>query len=237
MSDLAIQPETPAPSHTRRVLILVGIVLLAVAAVWFLRFTDTGREMFTRDHARQWTAEHRLIAPIALIVIYILLAILALPVWWLQILAGVCFGLYYGGGLCLIAATLGSGLTAWLAQWSAGDFFAARVESKMAKLRWLEEKVDRNGFVVVLLVRMLHLLPFGISNYILGLFHVPVRTIMLGTLIGGIPAIALYVALGTTHPMQNKPVFFTIIALNVIALALIPVRYLRPQWFRKLGIE
>jgi uncharacterized membrane protein YdjX (TVP38/TMEM64 family) len=170
-------------------------------------------------------------------VIYILLAVLALPVWWLQVLAGVCFGLYYGGVLCLVAATLGSGLTAWLACWTAGDFFAARVENRMARFRKFEAMIDRNGFVVVLLVRMLHMLPFGLSNYILGLLHVPIRSIMLGTLIGGIPAIALYVAIGTAHPMHNKPVFFTIIALNVVALAAIPIRYLRPDWFRKMGIE
>ena len=237
MSDVAIQPATPAPSHTGRAWLLIVILFATVTTVYFLYFTETGQRIFTRDNAMAWTARHWLITPLVLIVLFTALTVMSLPTWWLQLLCGVCFGLWYGTFISLVGCTIAAGFTAWFARWSAGDWFTARFESRMARLRKLEDLVDRNALAAVLVLRITPFVPFGIANYMLGLFHVPVITVMIGTVIGAIPRIAFWVQWGISDPTDDPAVFWTIIGLNLAALATIPLRYLRPQWFRKMGLE
>jgi uncharacterized membrane protein YdjX (TVP38/TMEM64 family) len=236
VSDAVIQPVPASPPHTRRVWVLVVILLAALGSIYFLWFTETGR-YFRETGAMQWAREHYLIAPLALIVVFTALSVMSLPSWWLQWLCGVCFGLWYGTFLSVLSATIAAGFTTWLARWSAGDWFAARFESRMARLRKLENMVDRNALAAVLVLRITPFVPFGIANYMLGLFHVPVSTVMLGTAIGAVPRIAFWVQWGIADPTSDPAVFWTIIAMNLAALSTIPLRYYKPEWFRKMGIE
>ena len=237
MTDAPLQPAVDSPAHQGRVIVLVLLIAAGLAFACFWYFTATGQDWRERHVIQQWMIAHPVLAPLALIAMYILMTVLAMPVWWLQAAAGHTLGLIEGIIVCEIAATISAGVAAKLAHWTAGDFFAARFESKMARLRKLEEKVDHNGFLVVVLTRLLHVMPFGISNYLFGLLHISTRSILIGTAIGNLPAIALYVALGTPHPFQNKGLMVAIVTMNLIALLILPIRYLRPQWFRKIGIE
>lgn len=209
----------------------------AIATIYFLYFTETGRTAFTRENAMKFAADHWLITPLVLVVLFTALSLMSLPSWWLQLLTGVCFGLWYGTLLSVTCATIAAGFTTWFSRWSAGDWFAARVENRIAKLRKLEAMVDRNALAAVIVLRITPFVPFGIANYMLGLFHVPVSTVMIGTAIGAVPRVAFWVQWGIGDPWQDPVVFWTIIAMNLAALSTIPLRYYKPEWFRKMGIE
>lgn len=237
MSDVAIKPEPRQPLHTQRIRLLVVIPLAAAATIYFLYFTETGQQTFTRENAMKWSADHWLITPLLLIVMFTALAVMSLPTWWLQLLCGVCYGLWWGSAISIVAVTIAAGVNTWFARWSAGDWFAARFENRLSRLRKLESLIDHNALAAVVVLRITPFVPFGLANYALGLFRVPVSTVMIGTLVGGIPRVAFWVQWGISNPADNPPVFWTIIAMNLLALSTIPLRYLRPQWFRKIGIE
>ena len=237
MSDLAIKPEPQQRSHTGRVWLLVVIAIATLATIYFLWFTDTGKQAFTRENAMKWSAEHWLITPALIIVLFTAMSVMSLPTWWLQLLTGVCYGLWWGCAISIVGNAVAAGFTTWFARWSAGDWFAARFENRLAKLRKLENLVDRNALAAVVVLRITPMVPFGLANYMLGLFRVPVSTVMIGTLVGGIPRIAFWVQWGISNPADNPPIFWTIIGMNLLALSTIPIRYLRPQWFRKIGLE
>jgi uncharacterized membrane protein YdjX (TVP38/TMEM64 family) len=216
---------------------------LAAVAVWFLFATPTGRA--ARDDPRHAAANVRGIVqyyPVgsasALVGAYLTLAILCLPVWWLQIFAGVAFGLWTGGGLCLAASAASAAVTAALADWFAGDWFHARIESKRDRLRWLDETLGHNGLLVVMAVRLTHVVPFGLSNVALGLSRVSTRDVLLGTLLGNVPAVAVYVGLGAGyHPLTNWRFDSTVGLINVTLLVPLALRYAKPGWFSRIGIE
>ena len=222
-------------------LVLLGV--LATAAVWFLFATPNGRA--ARDDPRHAAADvrgvvqaHPVESASALVGAYLTLAILCLPVWWLQIFAGVAFGLWWGGGLCLIASAASAAVTAGLADWFAGDWFHARIESKRERLRWLDETLGHNGLLVVMSVRLAHVLPFGLSNIALGLSRVSTRDVLLGTLLGNVPAVAVYVGLGAGyHPLTNWRFDSAVGLINVILLVPLLLRYAKPSWFRRIGVE
>ena len=57
--------------------------------------------------------------------------------------------------------------------------------------------IGRDGFRVVLLLRLSPLLPFALSNYLYGLTSVPLSDYALGSFLGMIPGTVAYVAAGT----------------------------------------
>jgi uncharacterized membrane protein YdjX (TVP38/TMEM64 family) len=62
----------------------------------------------------------------------------------------------------------------------------------------IDRAIKRKGFEVVLLTRLVMVLPYPATNYSLGLTDVSLRDFILGTNIGMIPPIILFVYLGTT---------------------------------------
>src|SRR5688572_14752727 len=108
MTDIAQQPPTETSPHAKRILILVGIILLALAAAYLARYTETGRAITSRENITRWVEAYPTIAPLAFFTVYVVLILLAMPIWWLQIVAGVCFGIWWGVAICTIGSTLGA---------------------------------------------------------------------------------------------------------------------------------
>ncbi len=238
------EPAPPTSSHPRR-LVFLGMLLIAAAAFAIFWYgTATGSDLRHRHVVHLWMNAHPFLAPLALIGLYMLLSLsIALPVWPLQLIAGRSLGLIEGIIVCEIGSTLAAGLSAWMAEWAIGDVFRRRVESKIKKLRDLEQKLDHNGLLVVMATRLLHVVPFGLSNYLFGLLGITVRQVMVGTFLGNLPAVCWYVGLGAYSDLgwrnlSHHWIFFSaLLALNLLLLGLLRLRYLRPEWFRKIGVE
>ncbi len=223
-----------------------SIILLAAlfsVAFYFVFFTPLGQELRVR-HAllgkdvRYLAAQHPAAAPIIFIAIYAVLATLALPVWWVPILGGLAFGVWLGTLWSLIGAMLGAAIAFALVRWIAADWFHQRVESKLERLKQIDEALGHNGFLVVIAVRLIHLMPFGLCNYALGLTKISLADVILGTLLGGIPTVSIYVAIGAgLHPLQNWRFITVIAVLNVLMIVPVAARYWRPQWFGRIGVK
>jgi len=216
-------------------LIVLGILLCAIGAVAYAVLRDPSQARLT---VQSWVHRHRVVAPLIYVSVYICIALLALPLWWLQMLAGLTFGIIGGVLWSQMGATIAAPLTVMLSRWLAADFFHRKIESKMAKLRALDEKLGHNGFLVVMAVRLTHLLPFGLSNYAFGLTTISPRDALVGTMLGGIPTVTMYVLFGVDPRWFEN--WRYIVALAVLNLALIvPVlmRYLMPEWFKRMGLE
>ena len=222
---------------------MVALAVLAAVAGWFLFDTSIGRTV--RDDPRRAAADvrsavndHPLESATIFLVTYVTFALLCLPVWWLQVFAGVVFGLWVGGGLSLAGSAVGATITAALADWFVGEWFHRRVETKMARLRWLDETLGHNGLLVVMTVRLTHAVPFGLSNVALGLSRVTTWDVLLGTLLGNVPAVAICVGVGAgRHPESNWRFDAAVGAVNVALLVPLAVRYWKPGWFRRIGVE
>jgi uncharacterized membrane protein YdjX (TVP38/TMEM64 family) len=226
-----------------RIAALLVLLAMIATAVYLALTTEHGRTLlhdpqrFGND-ARQWVAAHPVLAPLAVVTAYVLLSVLALPVWWLQVLAGYGFGLYAGILWCEVGQSLGAVAAVLTTRWLAADFFHQKVESRMEKLHRLEEKLDHNGLLVVMAVRLTHVAPFGLSNYMFGLTRMPVLDAFLGTLLGGLPAVTLTVTLGTDpHRVATFGFIATMVAMHVLLLTPLALRYLKPDWFKRIGIE
>src|SRR5438046_10232608 len=83
-----------ARANLLRLIVFATLVLLAITCAILLFGTHRGR--FLMHHPRRIVEivhAHRLLIFLAFVAVYILIGMLAMPVWWLQILAGYAFPL------------------------------------------------------------------------------------------------------------------------------------------------
>jgi uncharacterized membrane protein YdjX (TVP38/TMEM64 family) len=207
---------------------LLALILLASAA---LLFTQQGQLLlhnprYLRGDVAEFVARHPIDAPLLYLAVYIIFGILALPLWWLQILGGAAFGLPLGVAYTQLAATIGAVLAARFSHWLAAEWFH-RLESHVQRLRSLDKTFGKNAFLVVMAVRLAHVLPFGLTNYAFGLTTMRSRDVAWGTLLGGLPAVCTYVAVGVGgHPLSDWRYVVGIVILNAVLLVPLGAQYL-----------
>eukprot|EP00241_Pyramimonas_parkeae_P006954 CAMPEP_0114239730 /NCGR_PEP_ID=MMETSP0058-20121206/8634_1 /TAXON_ID=36894 /ORGANISM="Pyramimonas parkeae, CCMP726" /LENGTH=326 /DNA_ID=CAMNT_0001351967 /DNA_START=193 /DNA_END=1173 /DNA_ORIENTATION=- len=129
------------------------------------------------------------------IAVYTGLELLAIPAIPLTMTAGALFGVVPG----TIAASIGATAAA------TGSFLASRyfLREKILELAsdnptflTIDRVVGKEGFKMVLMLRLSPLLPLSLSNYIYGLTSVELRPYVLGSWLGMLPGTFLYVQTG-----------------------------------------
>ena len=98
--------------------------------------------------------------------------------------------------LALLGITAGA-FGAFLAGRSLGRAWVERRMGDSLKLQALDEAVNAQSFYIVFLTRFAIVLPFNVLNYAFGLTRVTNTTYVAATALGMLPAVLLYVYLGT----------------------------------------
>lgn len=127
----------------------------------------------------------------------------------LSIVGGVIFGSGPNGNFLLafiyvLCGTVLSGvLSFWLAQFFGSGFVAVMLDQGPGAQRWSSyiERLRRNGFWAVLLMRLL-LLPFDPINYLAGFTRVDWRAFTMATILGVVPTVFAFTSFGAAIDMQ-----------------------------------
>jgi len=127
----------------------------------------------------------------------ILGTLLLLPVSLMTMLAGFLFGLAQGFVVVWIANLVASTLAFWIGRSLARGWIERKIQRKSTFVA-IDRAIQRKGFLVVLLTRLVMVLPYPALNYSLGLTRASAGDYLLATNIGCIPAFFLFVYLGTT---------------------------------------
>ncbi|MBI5201579.1 MAG: TVP38/TMEM64 family protein [Elusimicrobia bacterium] len=135
-------------------------------------------------------------APAAFVALYAAAAVLMVPGSLLTLGAGAVFGPVKGAVLVWLAATLGSTLA-----FAAGRTIARGLVSRRLgadpRLAAVDAAISRDGWRVVLLLRLSPLFPYNALNYVLSLTGVTARDYVSATALGMIPGTLLYVYIGS----------------------------------------
>lgn len=220
----------------RRALILLLSLTALLVAVWML----PAREWLIQ--CTDWAQAHPRIAWAGFILAYILAALFMVPGSILTLAAGVLFGVGLGVALVSLAATLGACCAFLVGRFLARDWVESRLEA-MPRFRALDRAVARRGWLIVLLARLSVVIPYNLLNYALGLTNVRFGAYLFGTLVGMLPAIFLYVYLGsvagslasleqTGAPLIPQSLFITglvVTALLIFVIARLTARALRSE--------
>lgn len=168
------------PSYVKFALLLSFLA----AAVVFFYFTETGRGI-TPTTARDFIqAKDPLAARLIYVLFYIIGTVVLLPGTVLSFAGAVLFGPWEGTLYTWIGATIGAVLAFFLAKALGRDFVDRLLKGKFQAF---DERIRDNGFMGLLILRLIPLFPFNGINFGSGLTSIRFRDYLLATAIGIIP--------------------------------------------------
>lgn len=180
----------------------VALIIIAALAVGLYFWFDLGRFLTlqalqdNRQALLDYYAAHTLAMVTGFIVIYIVQTALSLPgAAILSLAAGAIFGPLMGTLYAVIAASIGATLAFLVTRYLLRDLVLARFG---ARLEGMNRELEQRGFNYLLFLRLVPVFPFFLINLAAGLTRLPLRTFMLGTLLGIIPGGFVFVNAGAS---------------------------------------
>lgn len=175
----------------RVVLLGLWIIALLVGLFWFFYTGKSIHELFISCREIILNSGHK--AVIVFIVLSWVRGFLFIPSWIFLTIAGLTFGLWYGG-IIMYIADLGSAILEFsFIRYVARDFLGIHKRPILAKYN---QHLQKKGIATVIFLRLIPVFHFDVLNFAFGVSAVTWHDYFWGTVIGVIPGIVAYVLLG-----------------------------------------
>jgi len=129
--------------------------------------------------------------------IYVLAALVCLPVSVVSLGVGFIYGLTVGLAIAWVGMLLAAAIGFLLAR-TLLHRWAQRAVAQRAWMRALDRAVARHALKIVLLIRVSPVLPFAALNYALALTRISLRAFLAATAAGTLPLTLIHVGLGAS---------------------------------------
>jgi len=169
---------------------LATVFLVLATSLYYLPLADWIAVLVS------WGQHHPVAGPMAYVLFVIVATVLFLPGSVAMMIGGFLFG--FGPGLlfAMIAIPLGAQSAFEFGRWVARPWVQSKL-AKNRKMHAIEAALAEQAFVIVVLTRLSLVIPFNLLNYAYGASSVRSGTHLVATAAGMLPAIALFVYLGT----------------------------------------
>jgi uncharacterized membrane protein YdjX (TVP38/TMEM64 family) len=186
-----------SPSLFRRLLPLGAVVLLAGFAYYALGRGGLSLEALVRHRTAidSFVTDHRVLAVLAFIGLYITAVALSVPgALFLTVSGGFLFGLMIGASAAVIGATIGATLIFLVARSALGESLLRRAGPRASQLA---KGFRDDAFSYLLFLRLVPAFPFFLVNLVPAFAGVRLGTFVAATALGIIPATFVYTFAGT----------------------------------------
>ena len=216
--------------NRKKLTIIFAVALLIALFFWFGlgRYLTLETLKANRERLADLYAGHRVGVVAGFMAIYIIQTALSLPgAAILSLSAGAVFGTAMGTVYAVIAATAGATLAFLVTRYLLHDAVQRKFGSR---LETLNRELEARGLNYLLFLRLVPLFPFFLINLAAGLTRLPLRTFVIGTLVGIIPGGFVYVnagaSLATITSLREIASLRVLGSFALLGLfALVPVMY------------
>jgi len=175
------------------------------------------------DGIKEFIQQMGTAAPLVYILIYILTSMIIFPSFLLSMSAGAMWGPYLGTFYTIVGATLAS-ILPFLISKKLGREFVMHF-FKNTKMELCDRFISKNGFLAVLIMRLIPLFAWEFVNYGSGLCGIRMRDYLLATFLGTIPASFAYNLIGASFGKPVDMVQIILIFSMVSIIALLTIFY------------
>ncbi|NTU49654.1 MAG: TVP38/TMEM64 family protein [Desulfobulbaceae bacterium] len=170
-----------------RILIILGLAagVLLLVAWWIFHCNCVNIKFLTPAFVRDKVLSFGSWAVVVYISVYVINTLLIFPPNApISLAAGLIFGPAMGAALIMISALIGTSLAFFIARLVERKFLDQFLQG-----RWkdVSDKLQNNGFMTILFLRIVPLVPYEILNYLSGLSRIRFKDFFLGTLFGMMP--------------------------------------------------
>lgn len=217
MSEVAGTPRSR--TVLRILLFLTALAVFLLVARWI---KQTG----LLDQALAWIQSLGPWAPIVFVLLYVITVVVCMPAAILTAGGGFIFGMLWGSIYVLAAATIAAIVNFLISRHVARDWVSRRLAAN-PRFQALDRAVAREGWKIVVLVRLAPVFPFSITSYAFGLSRIPLWEFFLANF-AMIPGTLMYVYFGSlgrdltqseAKPLWMKLVFGALTFLAVFYVA------------------
>ncbi|WP_057979689.1 TVP38/TMEM64 family protein, partial [Caloramator mitchellensis] len=208
-------------------LLKIFMTILLVVSFFIIIQRGTFNDV-SPQNIREFLGDYSYIAPIIYIIMFTFVPLTLFPDSALAIAGGMSFGIFWGSIYTIIGALCGGSLAYFLAKFLFKDLIAKLLKNKELFT------TNKNGFILILTLRLIPLIPFDLISYGAGAFDIKYRDFFLATLIGIIPGVLVFANIGDKALDINSPAFYTSI---IILIGLILSSKLLKKKIYKKGVN
>lgn len=217
----------------RNKIIKLVIAIGVVAVIYFLlRYYGVTEYIALKNvyKIKEWVSGFGIIAPLIYIGFYIVATLFFLPGLPITVLSGIVFGPVWGVVYVWISATVGVSLAFLVARYVARGLVENWVSGN-DQFRRIDEKVEQEGWRILMFTRLVPIFPFNLQNYAYGLTKIKFPTYVLVSSIFMLPGTIAYVQIGgalvSGEGNLNKTlIYLSIAGVLIVLVSLIP-KFLR----------
>ena len=197
--------------------VIIGLVVLALV-VWL--WTQLPLTHWI-EMLRLWVISMGALGVAAFVALYVVITVVLGPASGLTLMAGLAYGIW-GFPLVIISATLAAAVAFLLGRYVAHERVNRWIADKPRMLA-LNRAVSDEGWRVVGLMRLSPIIPYGLQNYLFSVTHIGFVPFVVATLVGIMPATALFVYIGSLGQDIGKAgILHWVLALaGLVATALV----------------
>ncbi|MDI3234337.1 TVP38/TMEM64 family protein [Exiguobacterium antarcticum] len=215
-------------TRQQKIIRILLLVLIISGLIWFSRaYLD-----INPTDIKEWILSFGMWAPILYILLYTIRPLIFFPASVLSITGGLAFGALMGTVYTVIGATLGA-VVAFLVAKKLGTGLIKQKDSA-GKVEQIQRQLEKNGFIYVLIFRLLPIFNFDLISYAAGLSKVRLLPFFLATLIGIIPGTFAYNFLGSSIVSKDPRIIIGAVTVFVV-LTIVPW-YIQKRWKAKKNL-
>ena len=191
----------------------MGLLVLAVSAALYV--------WLPLERIREALMSLGALAPVVYVAMFAVLPAFFFPVAVLALAGGLVFGLWLGALYTFIGAVINCSVMFWMARYigrqQIEDLITKRLDAKWrGRLSKLE---GREGFVLLIVLRLIPAVPYNLINYAFGLTGMGYGAYILASSLGIIPGTFAFINIGDKAMDVSSPGFWIAIGLLMLLLA------------------
>lgn len=197
----------------RKTVMSIGLVLLITAALYFGYKLGLFHKSSIAD-MRKFISNFGPWAPVIYIIMFTLVPLTLFPDGVLAVAGGMVFGVWLGSLYTILGAICGGTLSFFIAR-----YFGRGLVEKLIKhkAQWFDDGVEKKGFLLIFILRLVPLIPYDVISYGAGLSKIKFKDFLMATAIGIIPGVLVYANLGDKSGSASS-IQFVIACLILLAL-------------------
>jgi phosphatidylserine/phosphatidylglycerophosphate/cardiolipin synthase-like enzyme/uncharacterized membrane protein YdjX (TVP38/TMEM64 family) len=210
--------------------IIISVLLGAVAAAW--QWTPLNDWLDVETLAR-WQANLRAtpFAPVLVTGIYVLGGLVMAPVTLLIVATALAFGSLTAFVYALLGSLASGMVTYGLGRWLSRDTVRRLTGHRLERLT---QRLTRKGLITMVVLRLLPLAPFTLTNLVAGALRIRFRDFMLGTVLGMTPGIlAITIFEGELEDAVRAPGIINLLIVAGLVLLMAIAAALARRWLSK----
>jgi len=189
-----------------------SITLVCVILLIYLLNKNNLIKGFSPTEIRDYVLSFEVYAPLIYIILFTIVPLTLFPDSILAIAGGMIFGIVNGAIYTMIGAVCGASLSFYLSR-TLGQTLLKSFLGKHSILS--TEKFKSNGFLFILILRLIPLIPFDIISYSAGLSEIKYKDFILATIFGIIPGVLVFTNIGDKSIDIGSDAFYVSLALLI----------------------